>query len=317
VAARWLPLAPRVRHGLLAVGLVKFALPPMLAFPTGLFSSVPPIDRAPFGALEIPAGASAGVMVVVGIYAAGCLIAAMRALFAARGLSRICSRAQPVSDSRALQLLAESRQNLRIRREVLLLESEAITVPFATGWLRPRVFLPESLTATRDELRSVLAHELAHIRRHDIALRWLGTILNMVWWFHPLLPTLQRRMRTASEECCDDLAVSVQGVTISAYRRALVMVAELASRRKYEWATAMSDETETLRDRIARLATPPSRRIARWQVILVMALAALLLPGVRITAGRLVPRIEIRQVEAGSVSDDHQTRHAARHQHHH
>jgi beta-lactamase regulating signal transducer with metallopeptidase domain len=168
-----------------------------------------------------------------------------------------------------------------------------------------------------EELRNVLAHELAHIRRHDIALRWLGITLGVIWWFHPILPVLQRRMRGVSEECCDDLAVSLPGVTISGYRRALVMVAELASRRRYVWATTMSDEAETLRDRIARLATPPSQRVARWQVILMMILAALLLPGVRISAGRLVPRIEIRHVEAGSVSDDHQSRHAARHQHSH
>ncbi len=312
LVVRWISLAPRLRYAILCVGVLKFALPPMLAFPTGLFSSMPPLDHAPFASSEWMPGAP--VLIATGaLYLMGFALAALRAVSLFRKLSAICAEATNVTDPRALELLASTARDLKIRRSVLLLESQTVTVPFATGWLRPKIVVSSDVTLKCDELRSVLAHELAHVSRHDIALRWLAAILGVVWWFHPLFAILRRNLLAASEECCDDLAISVKGVSVSGYRRALVNIAEQASRRTFEWAAAMGGEAEALRARVLRLASARSRSVPRWQVLLVALMAALFLPGLRLSSERLFPRLEVVLIHTESSGSDHDSRHAARH----
>src|SRR5262249_7143767 len=61
------------------------------------------------------------------------------------------------------------KQRLGVRRAVALLESAWVEVPMVVGWLRPAVLVPVAALAglSAAELEAILAHELAHIRRHD------------------------------------------------------------------------------------------------------------------------------------------------------
>ncbi len=61
--------------------------------------------------------------------------------------------------------------------------------PAVTGILRPTLLLPEGIVRDRtpDELEPILAHELIHIRRGDLWVGLLQTIVLALWWFHPLV----------------------------------------------------------------------------------------------------------------------------------
>src|SRR5437762_409184 len=61
---------------------------------------------------------------------------------------------------------------------------------------------------TPQELRFVFLHELAHLKRRDIAVNWLTTILQILHWFNPLVWLAFARMRVDRELACDELALS-------------------------------------------------------------------------------------------------------------
>jgi Flp pilus assembly protein TadD/Zn-dependent protease with chaperone function len=82
----------------------------------------------------------------------------------------------------------------------------ADVIPGAWGWWRPRVILPDGLSAqlTEAELESVLAHEVAHVGRHDNLVAAIAHAIVSVFWFHPLVWWIERRMLAERETACDE-----------------------------------------------------------------------------------------------------------------
>ncbi len=123
---------------------------------------------------------------------------------------------------------ARLTEALGIRRAVRLLESRAVEVPGVIGALRPVILLPASaLTGlSPDEIEMLLAHELAHVRRHDYLVNLLQCLVETLFFFHPAVWWISRRVRVEREHCCDDLAVAVCGSPVQ-YARALTRLEEL------------------------------------------------------------------------------------------
>jgi hypothetical protein len=90
-----------------------------------------------------------------------------------------------------------------------LLRSEDAKMPFACGVFNPTIVLPAECDSwSLDRRRAVLLHELAHVRRHDLIGHTLGRLACAVYWFHPLVWTAAKQLRSESERACDDLALS-------------------------------------------------------------------------------------------------------------
>ena len=90
------------------------------------------------------------------------------------------------------------------------------------------MLLPMSALAGLSPLQveAILAHELAHIRRHDYLVNLLQTLLETLLFYHPAVWWLSRQIRIEREHCCDDLAVSLCGDPV-VYARALADLEEL------------------------------------------------------------------------------------------
>jgi beta-lactamase regulating signal transducer with metallopeptidase domain len=110
-------------------------------------------------------------------------------------------------------------------RSITLMKSRRIATPLVVGWIRPMVLLPvRALTGLdEDQLRAVLAHELAHIRRHDFLVNVLQRCVESFLFYHPGVWWLSARIRAEREHCCDDLAVRVCGDPL-VYAQALVQM---------------------------------------------------------------------------------------------
>ncbi len=117
---------------------------------------------------------------------------------------------------------------LGIRRSVELLASARVAVPTVIGWLRPVVLFPASTFTGLDprQLESILAHELAHVRRHDYLVNVLQVVMETLLFYHPAVWWASRQVRELREHCCDDLAVAVCGDRMI-YARALADLEEL------------------------------------------------------------------------------------------
>src|SRR5262249_14885539 len=102
---------------------------------------------------------------------------------------------------------------LRVTRPIRLLESTLVGVPTAIGWLRPIILLPVSSLAglSPQQLEAIIAHELAHIRRHDYLINLLQALIETLLFYHPAVWWVSGQIRQEREYCCDDLAVAVCG----------------------------------------------------------------------------------------------------------
>ncbi|WP_419857450.1 M56 family metallopeptidase [Candidatus Palauibacter irciniicola] len=95
-----------------------------------------------------------------------------------------------------------------------------------------RVLLPSKLLAEMDgsELRCILAHELAHVRRRDHVVRWLEWLACAAFWWNPVAWWARRRLRASEELCCDALAVSAIEAEPRTYAGALLRVIDFISK---------------------------------------------------------------------------------------
>jgi len=157
---------------------------------------------------------------------------------------------QKVSDRRQ-QSLANLARRLRVSKPVLLLESSLVQVPMAIGWLRPVILIPVSALAglTPEQMEAILAHELAHIRRHDYLINLLQTVIETLLFYHPAVWWVSRQIRNERENCCDDMAVAACGDAL-VYARALTKVERL---RKARLELAVTANGGLLMNRISRL----------------------------------------------------------------
>ncbi len=162
---------------------------------------------------------------------------------------------------------------LRVTRPVLLLESSLVCVPTVVGWLRPALLLPTSaLTGlTPQQLEAILAHELAHIQRHDYLVNLLQTIIETLLFYHPAVWWVSRRIRIEREHACDDFAVAVSGDAVL-YARALTRMERL---RKASPDFAMAANGGSLMSRIHRLvgvdAQPSHRGAGPLTIIIILS----------------------------------------------
>jgi beta-lactamase regulating signal transducer with metallopeptidase domain len=179
---------------------------------------------------------------------------------------------------------------LGLRRAVRLLESASVEVPSVLGSLRPIILLPAStLTGlTPDQIEMVLAHELAHIRRHDFTINLLQAFVETLMFYHPAVWWMSSRVRVERENCCDDLAVDVCGNPMQ-YARALTRLEEL---RAGSMPVVVAANGGSLLDRIRRIAgaraesTGLSSRWAAAVAMLSILAVAMALPSLPALAQR-------------------------------
>jgi TonB family protein len=222
------------------------------------------------------------------LWAIGAGVAAVRFGVGAYYTRRIVrrSRVAVYATEMAAELTAE------IRRRVAVLEAD-VPVPLACGLLRPAVVLPigaAQWSATR--LATVLRHELAHIRRWDLAAQALGQVVCCLYWFHPLVWLAARRLRQERERACDD-AVLAAGVPAHDYAADLVDLARgMVSRRAtFGDAPAMAEACD-LESRVRALFDSRNRRPLgiKAAVAIELGVLAMLVPLASFTMKAQAPR---------------------------
>jgi len=164
-----------------------------------------------------------------------------------------------------------------VSRSVRLLATDRVDSPSVIGWLRPVILAPVGVLCglAPEQVEALLAHELAHVRRHDYLVNVLQGIAESLLFYHPAVWWISNQIRAEREHCCDDLAVAASG-DVLVYARAL---AELESMRPAHFKAALSANGGSLLRRIQRLADPvAAHRPAGWGVA--WSLGALLLLGI-------------------------------------
>jgi beta-lactamase regulating signal transducer with metallopeptidase domain len=180
----------------------------------------------------------------------------------------------PVSESMQSTLNALS-QKLRLARTVRLAESALVKVPLVVGYLHPMILLPASVVTglTSSQLEAVLAHELAHVRRHDWLINAFQIMIETLLFYHPAVWWLSSRIRRERELCCDDMALGLN-VDKAIFARTLLTLEEL---RQKSMTPALAATGGDLASRVRRLLTTSQADPAPGSGPMVGILAAALL----------------------------------------
>ena len=235
LAVQWLcgrRLQPRWRCALWLLVLLRLALPWTIPSPTSVFNlfklpaaaqqTLPPADPAvPAGNTSITSisnadgGGNVSAFSISGhwiawLWAAGALCLAGGAAVNHFRIHRRIMQRRPLIDVPTLNLLEDCKALMGITTPVTLIEMESIGSPTLFGFVRPRLLLPAGLVSsfTRDELRHVFLHELAHIKRRDVLAAWFALVLQAIHWFNPFVWLAFHRLRADRELACDAMALS-------------------------------------------------------------------------------------------------------------
>lgn len=146
-------------------------------------------------------------------------------------LARLLCGSRSLDETPLKAQLTELAGQLGLKRVPELREVEFPGSPFVCGLRHPWVVLPASLADSLgpEELRQVLLHELAHVKRGDLFWDWFPTIARMLFFFHPVAHWAARRILLERELACDQLALRLSNQDGAGYARMLVRVASMAS----------------------------------------------------------------------------------------
>lgn len=98
---------------------------------------------------------------------------------------------KPASDD-VQQLASELVNQMHIsHRNITFCTSENANIPYTFGWRKPVIVLPKQKFST-EKLKSLLAHEIMHVKRGDFQIEWLVQVVRAFTWFHPLVPVYVR-----------------------------------------------------------------------------------------------------------------------------
>ncbi|UCG46333.1 MAG: M56 family metallopeptidase, partial [Phycisphaerales bacterium] len=241
----------------------------------------------------------------MGGWLAGAAVMLLRALLVMVGLGRLRLACRPLEDEAVLAVIDRLRAGMRIARRIRVVVAERILVPGVIGFVRPTLLLPVSMLSgvAVDDLRAVLAHELAHIRRFDYLVNFCQMVAEAVLFFNPAVWWISRQIRIEREACCDRAAVAVTGRS-TRYAEVLARWARMVKRADIGVAAAAivgfveDGQSGTVLDRVKRIVVAGHRPRLRvsWYVaaaMMVLCLAVLvgLWRGTKLTvafAGRLL-----------------------------
>ena len=198
--------------------------------------------------------------------------------------------------------LHELSARLCIARPVAIVASVRVSVPVVLGHLKPVIILPAAVLAglSPAQVEAIVAHELAHVRRHDYLVNLAQTVIETLFFYHPAVWWVSRQVRVAREHCCDNLAVTVCG-SRAGYVRALLGLEEL---RQPVPLLALGATSGSLLARARRLLVPAEDRAASPRLaasIVALSVLAVAAAGVPFAAGEAA-RVEGSTEEAVSTA---------------
>jgi beta-lactamase regulating signal transducer with metallopeptidase domain len=273
-------LRASIRYALWLVVLVKLCVPPALALPTSpawwLHKTPPPVvakpeaphytvtyDNGPLP--EIPQSSLPAFIPPKPVMTNTAWLLVFSASISAALLfwllmrwGQITRQVRRAASSERLDALTDEAQKfvgMKFKVQVKLTANSMS--PAVCGLFRQAILIPQSLAEnfSDEQLRAVLLHELIHLRRRDVWLNFLQSLLQIFYWWHPLVWLANARIRRVREEAVDDAVMLALRDEAEAYAPTLLEVAKLALNRPLAslGLVGILESRHALRQRIERL----------------------------------------------------------------
>jgi uncharacterized protein (TIGR03435 family) len=241
----------RVRYGLWLAASIKFLIPFSLFIAIGnsidldwrhsapvpqtTLSYVEDISQ-PFGSVNdspaIPAAAARIrfqwiPVLLYAIWLCGFLAILLHYLLKGRRLTLSLRKAEALRNGRALDVWRIIDISDRIRKRIRLVSSPFSMEPGVFGVFRPILLLPQGIVdrLTDSELEAIIAHEIAHVRRHDNLFAVIHMLVESLFWFHPMVWWIGAKLVQERENACDEEVLKL-GKNPQSYAEGILKVCE-------------------------------------------------------------------------------------------
>jgi beta-lactamase regulating signal transducer with metallopeptidase domain len=239
-------------------------------------SKAAPVTQAVRSEIVLPDSWAAGIFALWILIAA---LATLRILVGLWKLRRLRSRAVALAVSSLPPATQEVVAQIQSGRRVEVCSSSAVTVPTAIGFFRPAILIPDWVLQdlSAEELKVILLHEFAHLRRWDDWTNLAQKFVRTVFFFHPAVWWIEKRLSLEREMACDE-EVLAETENPQAYAECLVSLAEKSFvRRGLALAQAVVGRAHETSLRLARILDgnrPKSSRVFRPALGLAAVLGA-------------------------------------------
>lgn len=244
------------------------------------------------GIFTLPLSAAIWVFTVWALLACIGLLRVMAAMWQVRRLRQASTE---VSRQRLGRELTEIVDEFSKSRPVSVLVSQEVQVPTAVGFFKSAVVLPEWMLqeAGTEELRHVLLHELAHLRRRDDWTNLIQKIVKALLFFHPAVWWMDRELSMQREMACDD-TVLAQTASPRTYAECLARVAEKSfMRRQIALAQAAVNRMRQLSVRVGRILDPNRAQSTKsWKPAIPAVVALALISGVSVSSAPELVKVD-------------------------
>jgi beta-lactamase regulating signal transducer with metallopeptidase domain/LysM repeat protein len=170
---------------------------------------------------------------------------------------------------------------LGLRHLPRVVATDKVTCPAVFGVLRPVLLVPHGYLErlSRQDTEHMLLHELAHIKRGDLLAHGVYMLLQIVYWYNPLLWLVRRQIHHLRELCCDATVAGLLREDTGAYRQTLLDTARRFLATRTEPGLGLLGLFEDSNRLLIRLnwLEKPTWRYRRMKRTIVIAVVGLML----------------------------------------
>jgi TonB family protein len=216
---------------------------------------------------------------LVAVIFAGALLLIFREVTRALAARQVLSKATQPADPEVIQAVDELRTSMGLRDPLPVVVVPGVAAPAAVAIRKPALVVPDNMLQRLDaqELRGVLAHEVAHVARRDNLASLFEGVVSALFWFNPLVWMLRPRIALERERACDDAAVG-QHSEPETFLRALLTLCRETVHERHAAVSCISHSK--ISERVDYLMNPhrssasPRARLAAYSIALLLTLGA-------------------------------------------
>ncbi len=218
----------------------------------------------------------------LGVWLMGTALMLLRMALTLVGARQLRGQCYDLEQPDILSLIESLCTQMHISHRIRVLVSEHLSVPGVIGCLWPTLLLPVCVTTGMpvDDLKAILTHELAHIKRYDYLVNVIQMVIESLLFFNPAIWWISRQIRIEREACCDAVSIAATGQRLKYAEVLVAWTAQLQHNNQASPAMALADKQSksTVVDRIKRitLAGHHPRLNISWPMACVTVSASLI-----------------------------------------
>jgi beta-lactamase regulating signal transducer with metallopeptidase domain/uncharacterized GH25 family protein len=198
--------------------------------------------------------------------------------------NRRIKRARLPADKQIRDMVAALAEGLGMRSVPTAYVAAPVAQPFVWDWFRGDIYVPLQFAkaGSAEQREAILTHELAHVARWDAAANNIQIVAQAIFFFHPLIWWVNKKIRQEREKCCDEIVLAGLGTRPQLYCEAIVDMMTLEYRARHASpGLAVTGSTRNIQERIITILTPGRKFCRRpsWAAIVTLFfVAACVLP---------------------------------------